>query len=81
MGSGRLNLESYASNFVPLWCGMLPPGQSLSPKSCVWLRAGLSLNFANVAVYLLLVKQAKVVYISWKTGNQKILLYAVESSR
>jgi alpha,alpha-trehalase len=31
-GSGRLNLESYASNFVPLWCGMLPPGDAKGDK-------------------------------------------------
>ncbi|CAK9876863.1 unnamed protein product [Sphagnum jensenii] len=32
LGSGRLNLESYASNFVPLWCGMLPPGDAKGEK-------------------------------------------------
>lgn len=33
MDSGHLNLQIFASNFIPLWCGVLAPGQCSPPPS------------------------------------------------
>jgi hypothetical protein len=48
MDSGHLNLQIFASNFIPLWCGVLAPGQCSPPShiSCRGTSMVLQLNSA-----------------------------------
>lgn len=48
MDSGHLNLQIFASNFIPLWCGVLAPGQCSPPShiSCQGTSMVLRLNSA-----------------------------------